>query len=107
MQNVLTPVATIHRAFGTPLQNIPSVTPAGKSGLTPRFMGSCALGVGYGFWLFRLPRDVYSPYPTTGDGAVLAKLDPIAAAKNPARNPTRDRGIRYRVPRTLPLYGTR
>ena len=81
MQNVLTPVATIHRAFGTPLQNIPSVTPAGKSGHTPRFMGSCALGVGYGFWLFCLPRVVYSPYPTAGDGAVITRLDPIAAAK--------------------------
>ena len=30
-------------------------------------------------------RTIYYHYPTTGDGAVLARLDYIAAVKNPAR----------------------
>jgi hypothetical protein len=32
-------------------------------------------------------RNIYYNYPTTGDGAVLARLVHIAAAKNPARKP--------------------
>ena len=35
-------------------------------------------------------RYVYYNYPTTGDGAVIARLVHIAAAKNPARKPTRE-----------------
>jgi len=81
------PVATIHRAFGTPLQNLPSVTPAGKSGHTPRFMGSCALDVGYRFLLFCLPRDVYFTYPTTGDRAVLSRPDNLRPTAQRAKKP--------------------
>jgi hypothetical protein len=45
-------------------------------------------------------RTIYYIYPTSGDRAVIARLDYIAAAKNPARKPTRDKGIKYCVPRT-------
>jgi hypothetical protein len=31
-------------------------------------------------------RTIYYNYPTSGDGNVIARLDHIAAAKNPARN---------------------
>jgi len=46
-------------------------------------------------------RTIYYNYPTSGDGAVIARLDPIAAAKNPARNPTRDKEIRYCPPNSF------
>jgi hypothetical protein len=45
-------------------------------------------------------RTIYYNYPTSGDGAVIARLLHIAAVKNPARNPTREKGIRYCIPRT-------
>jgi hypothetical protein len=39
-------------------------------------------------------RTLYYNYPTTGDGAVITRLDPVVAAKNPGPNPTRDKGIK-------------
>ena len=47
-------------------------------------------------------RTIYYNYPSSGDGAVSARLVHIAAVKNPARKPTREEGIKYCVPRTLP-----
>jgi hypothetical protein len=47
-------------------------------------------------------RTIYYNYPTSGDGNVIARLDHIAAAKNPAQKPTREEELSIVSPELRP-----